>query len=106
MHKEADEAVRHLRARMAAETKVLRQLESEFEHPYFKRRAQRAIKDAEEAEIMFLRKLETENWRDAHQELAAVGYAEMIFQMSVADRKQLEEVFAKYGKTATVVPYP
>ncbi len=55
---------------------------------------------------MFLRPLEKENWRDVQQELAAVGYAETIFQMAVSQRKQLEEVMVKYGPTAVVVPYP
>jgi hypothetical protein len=106
MHGQAEEAVRDLRSRMAAETKTLRELEKQFQHPYFKKRALRAINDAEEAEIMFLRPLEKENWRDVQQELAAVGYAETIFQMAVSQRKQLEDVIAKYGPTAVVVPYP
>jgi hypothetical protein len=72
---------------MSAETKTLKELEQKFQHPYFKKRASRAINDAEEAEIMFLRPLEKENWRDVQQEMAAVGYAEMIFQMAVAQRK-------------------
>jgi hypothetical protein len=106
MHREAEDAVRNLRGRMSAETKTLKELEQKFQHPYFKKRASRAINDAEEAEIMFLRPLEKENWRDVQQEMAAVGYAEMIFQMAVAQRKHLEELMAKYGPTATVVPYP
>lgn len=106
MHAEAEQAVRDLHARMAAERATLKELEKKFEHPYFKRRASRAINDAEEAEIMFLRPLEKENWRDAQQELAAVGYAEAIFQMAVAQRKQLEEILAKYGPTAALVPHP
>lgn len=106
MHGQAEEAVRDLRSRMAAETRTLRELEKQFQHPYFKKRALRASNDAEEAEIMFLRPLEKENWRDVQQELAAVGYAEAIFQMAVSQRKQLEEVIAKYGPTAVVVPYP
>jgi hypothetical protein len=59
-----------------------------------------------EAEIMFLRPLEKESWRNAQQELNAIGCAEMIFQMAVAQRRQLEEILAKYGPTAVVVPYP
>jgi hypothetical protein len=55
---------------------TLRELEKQFQHPYFKKRAMRAINDAEEAEIMSLRPLDKENWRDVQQELAAVGYAE------------------------------
>jgi hypothetical protein len=31
----------------------------------------RALNDTEEAEIMFLRPLEMENWRDVQQEMAA-----------------------------------
>jgi hypothetical protein len=106
MHGRAEEAVRDLRERMAAETRTLKELERQFQHPYFKKRAMWAINDAEEAEIMFLRPLEKENWRDVQQELAAVGYAETIFQMAVSQRKQLEEVMEKYGPTAVVVPYP
>lgn len=106
MHTESEEAARELRARMAAETATLKKLGNDFQHPYFKKRAERAINDAEEAEIMFLRPLENESWRNAQQELNAIGYAEMIFQMAVAQRRQLEEILAKYGPTAVVVPYP
>jgi hypothetical protein len=105
MQREAEEAVRQLRARMATERATLKELERKFEHPYFKRRASRALNDVEEAEIMFLRSLEKEDWRDAQQELAAVGYAGAIFQMAVAQRNQLEEIMATYGPTAIVVPY-
>jgi hypothetical protein len=106
MYRESEEAARDLRSRMATESATLKKLESEFQHPYFKKRARRAINDAEEAEILFLRPLEKEDWRNVQQELAAVGYAETIFQMAVSQRKQLEEVMAKYGATAVVVPYP
>jgi hypothetical protein len=106
MHGAAEETVRDLRARMSTETKTLKELERQFQHPYFKKRAMRPINDVEEAEIMFLRPLERENWCDVQQELAAVGYAETIFQMAVSQRKQLEEVMAKYGPTAVVVPNP
>ena len=91
---------------MTTERATLKDLEKRFEHPYFKRRASRALNDAEEAEIMFLRPLEKENWRNEQQELAAVGYAEAIFQMAVAQRQHLEEIMATYGPTAVIVPYP
>jgi len=91
---------------MSAESATLKKLEREFQHPYFKRRALRAVNDCEEAEIMFLRSVENENWRDAQQEMNAIGYADAIFQFAVAQRKELEAILAKYGPTATVVPYP
>jgi hypothetical protein len=106
MDRQTEEAVRDLRARMAIGIEILRKLESDFEHPYFKERAQRAISDVREAELMFLQPLEKETWRNVQQELAAVGYAEMIFGMALSERRQLEEVIAKCGKAAIVVPYP
>lgn len=90
---------------MAAESATLKRLEKEFQHPYFKKRALRAVNDCEEAEIMFLRSVENENWRDAQQEMRAIGYANAIFQFAVVQRKELEAVLEKYGPTAVVVPY-
>jgi hypothetical protein len=55
---------------------------------------------------MFLRSVEKENWRDAHQEAQAIGYADAIFQLAVVQRKQLQEIIGKYGPTAVVVPSP
>jgi len=104
MHGQSEELVRELRARMAAESRTLKTLETQFQHPYFKGQAQRAIKTCEEAEIMFLRPVERENWRDAHQEAQAVGYADAIFQLAVVQRRQLQEIMDKYGPTAVVVP--
>jgi hypothetical protein len=106
MDSRSEEAIRELRARMAAESATLKELEKTFEHPYFKKKAQRAISDCEEAEIMFLRPLEKEAWRNVQQELTAVGYADAIFQFAVSARKELQGILAKYGPTAVVVPYP
>ena len=106
MHSQSVEAIRELRGRMADESARLKELQIKFQHPYFRKRTQRALTDCEEAEIMFLRPLEKENWRDVHQESQAISYAEMIFQMAVSQRKQLEEVMTKYGPTAVVVPDP
>jgi hypothetical protein len=104
MHKEAEEAARSLRARMAAEAEILRKLESEFDHPYLKKRARRARSDAKEADIMFLRPLAKETGRTVQQELAAIGYAETFFQMAVTARKELEDAMATHGNTVVVVP--
>jgi hypothetical protein len=106
MQTQSIEAIRELRTRMAAESAMLKKLWSEFEDAYSKKRAQRAINDAAEADIMFLQPIEKESWRDANQELTVIGYAEMIFQMAVTHRKQLEEVMAKYGPTAVAFPHP
>jgi hypothetical protein len=106
MHPESEAALRDLHARLSAETAALKRLEKEFHHPYFKKRALRAVNDCEEAEIMFLRPLEKEDWRDAQQEMRAIGYADAIFQFAVVQRKELEAILAKYGPSAVVVPYP
>jgi hypothetical protein len=104
MNVQSEEAIRDLRTRMASESSALKKLEKEFEHPYFKRRVRRAITDCEEAEIMFLRPLEKETWRDLPQELRAIGYANSIFQFAVDQRKQLQQIMEQYGPSATVVP--
>jgi hypothetical protein len=106
MNTETVRALQELRGRMATECARLKELDSKFEHPYFRKIAQRAVSDCEDAEIMFLWPLERESWRNLDQELNAIRYADIVFQLAISQRKFLEETIAKYGPSVVATPYP
>jgi hypothetical protein len=103
MLEESQERVRELRDRIAKEVAVLADLEATLESPYLKGKARRAVSDCKEVDLMFLRTFD-ESTRTPFEEIQGLGCAEMIFQMAISERKQLQEVLKKYGPTVVVSP--
>jgi hypothetical protein len=103
MHPNTEAAVRTLRQRIIKEVEILSGLESRFKDEYFKRKCKFAIQDVEAAETMFLRPLETEDWRTPVDEARTLDCAEAVFQLGVLARTQLQEIMQKWGPSVIVV---
>jgi hypothetical protein len=99
MQPESIEPVRSLRARIAAERRVLEDLGRNFTHASMKEWVNRALIDLDDVETVFIGRLDKGS-RTAAEEAEIVRNAEHPLQLAIQERKKLRDFMATRGTGA------
>lgn len=102
MQPESREPVRLLRARAAEERSTLQDLERSFTHESMKSWVGRALSQLDDAEVVFLRRLEKDS-RTAFEEAQIILGAENQLQQAIQEREKLQDAMATRGVGAMLI---
>jgi hypothetical protein len=106
MQKEFEDRVRDLRYKVREERATLADLEDQLKDSYMRQLIQRATYTLDDVENFFLGSLDQES-RTPEAESTWIGYAEFVFHhMAVPQRKQVQDIVAKYGPDVIAIPSP
>jgi hypothetical protein len=102
IHSESAEAVRILRVKLAAEVRILDDLNEKFTQQSMKDNVKRVRQDFEEVEDIFLGSLGKEP-RTFSMEAQVIDNAERVLQLTLPKSKRLQDQFKTFGSGATLI---
>lgn len=103
MLKDSEEPVRALRAKVSEERAALEDLRRRFTHQSMKDSVTSALRDLDEVESFFLRRL-NEDWRTVAEEAAVIRDAGLPLNLALVKRQYLQEAMEKFGPDAMLIP--
>ena len=106
MQKESEDRVLDLRYKVREERAILADLEAKYKNSYIMQLIQRTSWTLDDVENFFLGSLDRQSRTPAY-ESKWIGNAQFVFyQIAVPQRKQVEDIVAKYGPDVISIPSP
>ena len=104
--KESEYRVQDLRNELYEERTILADLEGQLIASYMRQWIQRITHTLDDVENFFLGSLDRES-RTPTAKSKWIGHAEFVFhQIAVPQRKQVQDIVAKYGPSVIAIPSP